>query len=493
MSAVPQSGGVPFGERGLTETVREATANAGRRVKTAAFDFTRAGSGEKVVAVLLGIYLAYAVARLPEVFPVLVVPRLPMVLLATFMLLLATMFSPQVWEGVWKASIPLKCVAILLGLAIITAPIGIWMGGSIAFIRNRYIIAVVIFVACLVFLRDRNSLRLAASVFVLAVASIAIYTLATYDPNPQLFNQYGVPLDPSEVSIDRLRPRVSLSLDSNDWGAIVATTVPLALWLSFGSFLRRLFWTAIAIVIFAGVVPTASRGSLLGLVAAGLVLVGVGATGWRRWMLTLIMIGAGFVFAAIATDGQLQRFFDFSGDDYNLQGEGRWYFWRQGIVWTIKRPTGYGIANYGTYFDWLNGYSRAAHSMWVQYGVELGVAGLCTIVYLCWYLVNRNRKLRRLALQHRKTTGDVFDGEAVLNGHMLAMLAGVLVTGSFLSNAYYPLTYMALGIAAAALLGSPFRDQLETSLRGGAAPPVVSAGPQPERTRGVTRLPRRPK
>jgi hypothetical protein len=101
--------------------------------------------------------------------------------------------------------------------------------------------------------------------------------------------------------------------------------------------------------------------------------------------------------------------------------------------------------------------------------------------------------LRRLALQHRKTTGDVFDGEAVLNGHMLAMLAGVLVTGSFLSNAYYPLTYMALGIAAAALLGSPFRDQLETSLRGGAAPPVVSAGPQPERTRGVTRLPRRPK
>lgn len=492
MSAVSQSGGVPFGDRGVTEVVREATAASGRRLKLAAFEFTRAGSGERVVALFLGIYLSYAVARLPEVFPVMMVPKLPMILLAAFMLLLATMFTPQAWERVWNTSRPLQCVAILLGLAIFTAPIGIWMGGSIAFIQNRYIIAVVIFLASLLFLRDRKSMRLATGVFVLAVASIAIYTLATYDPNPQLFNEYGVPLDPSEVSIERLRPRVSLSLDSNDWGAIVATTVPLALWLSFGSFWRRIFWTAIAIVIFAGVVPTASRGSLLGLIAVGVVLVSVGATGWRRWMLTVIMIGAGFVFAALATDGQQERFFSFGGDDYNLQGEGRWYFWRQGIVWTIKRPTGYGIANFGTYFDWLNGYSRAAHSMWVQYMVELGVAGLCTIIYLCWFLVNRNRRLRQLALSQRKTTGDIPDGEAVLHGHMLAMLAGLLVTGSFLSNAYYPLTYMALGIAGAALLGSPFREQLE-GVASGASTKAPSPEPVPGNTRGVTRLRRRAK
>jgi hypothetical protein len=34
----------------------------------------------------------------------------------------------------------------------------------------------------------------------------------------------------------------------------------------------------------------------------------------------------------------------------------------------------------------------------------------------------------------------------------------VLVTGSFLSNAYYPLMYMALGMAAATMLGSPLND-----------------------------------
>lgn len=487
-----QSGGVPFGEPSVADTVRDATAHAGRRPTAALFELTKAKSGEKVVAGLLGIYLAYAVARLPEVFPVLVVPKLPMVLLALFMLLLATMFTPQVWEQVWKASMPLKCVAVLFGLSIFTAPIGIWMGGSLAFVQNRYIIAVVIFLACLIFLRDRSSMRIAVSLFVLAVLSIAIYTLATYDPNPTLFDQYGNVVDPSEVSIDRLRPRVSLSLDSNDWGAVVATTVPLALWLSFGGFWRRIFWTAVAITIFAGVVPTASRGSLLGLVAAGLVLVGVGATGWRRWMLTLVMVGAGFVFAAIATDGQLQRFFDFSGDDYNLQGEGRWYFWRQGIVWTIKRPTGYGIANFGTYFDWLNGYSRAAHSMWVQYGVELGVAGLATIVYLCWYLTNRNRRLRKLALASRKAPGDIADRDAVLHGHMLAMLAGVLVTGSFLSNAYYPLTYMALGMAAAALLGSPLMSRLE-SPEADQPPPPSAAETARGTTRGVTRIRRRQK
>jgi O-antigen ligase len=174
-------------------------------------------------------------------------------------------------------------------------------------------------------------------------------------------------------------------------------------------------------------------------------------------MLGIILAG-GAVFSLIATDGQIGRFLDFGTDDYNVAGnEGRLYFWRQGMVWMIKRPWGYGIRNFGTYFGWLNGPDRAAHSMWVQYGMELGVAGLAAIVILCRFLIKRIRANRLQALAMSHTAGKLAMSEATLAGHVLAMLAATLVTGSFLSNAYYPLTYMALGLAAATTLGYPLR------------------------------------
>ena len=57
-------------------------------------------------------------------------------------------------------------------------------------------------------------------------------------------------------------------------------------------------------------------------------------------------------------------------------------------------------------------------------------------------------------MAQRDTVPGARDEEA-LAGHMLAMLTGLLVTGTFLSNAYYALTYMALGMGAAVLLGTP--------------------------------------
>jgi hypothetical protein len=383
--------------------------------------------------------------------------------------LLAVAVPADGWRRIWEASLPLKCVAFLFALSLVTAPLGIWMTGSIYFIRDRYIIAVVIFLACLVFLRDRDAFRSAVRMYVLCAVAVAIYSLVTYDASgTSLVDAMGNQLDPSEVNINRARINVGISLDSNDWGAVLVTTIPLAMWLSFGSFWRRVFWGSIALTLAAAVVPTASRGSLLGLVAASLVLVTVGATGWRRIIMVAVILCGGAIFSLVATDGQIGRFFDFGTDDYNVAGnEGRLYFWRQGFVWMIKRPWGYGIRNFGTYFGWLNGPDRAAHSMWVQYGMELGVAGLVAIVVLCRFLIKRIRANRLQALAMTHTSGKLAMSEATLGGHVLAMLAATLVTGSFLSNAYYPLTYMALGLAAAVVLGYPLPPRSEASSHSG--------------------------
>jgi len=474
------SPGIGAADQNVADLIKAVTQETSARRRLSGFSLTSATGTEKFIAPFLGLYLGWAVVRVPEVFTFLAIPKLPMILLLVFMVLLAVAVPPDGWKRIWDASLPLKCVVFLFGLALLTAPLGIWMTGSIYFIRDRYIIAVVVFLACLVFLRDRDAFRGAVRVYVLCAVAVAIYSLLTYDPNPSgLLDRWGNPVDASQVSIDRLRVRVGISLDSNDWGAVLATTIPLAMWLSFGSFWRRVFWGAAALTLAAALVPTASRGSLLGVIAGALVLVTVGATGWRRLLLLAVVAGGGFVFSLVATEGQLGRFFDFGTDDYNIAGnEGRLYFWRQGLVWMIKRPWGYGIRNFGTYFGWLNGPDRAAHSMWVQYGMELGVAGLTAIVLACWYLVTRNKWLRQVALTYRRAPGDAADREAVLAGHILAMLAGTLVTGSFLSNAYYPLTYMSLGLAAAVLLGSPVREQLEqwrSNSKGGTPPGEGSA------------------
>jgi hypothetical protein len=483
MSATSPQVGAPG--QNVADLVRAVSEAAPSRRRDSGFSLTTATGAEKFIAPFLGLYLGWAVVRVPEVFTFLAVPRLPMILLATFVVLLAVAVPADGWRRIWEASLPLKCVAFLFALSLVTAPLGIWMTGSIYFIRDRYIIAVVIFLACLVFLRDRDAFRGAVRMYVLCAVAVAIYSLVTYDANPtDLVDQWGNAVDASQVSIDRLRVRVGISLDSNDWGAVLATTIPLAMWLSFGSFWRRIFWGSAALTLAAAVVPTASRGSLLGVIAGALVLVTVGATGWRRLLLLAVVVGGGFVFSLIATEGQLGRFFDFGTDDYNIAGnEGRMYFWRQGMVWMIKRPWGYGIANYGTYFGWLNGPDRAAHSMWVQYGMELGVAALVAIILLCHFLIKANRANRQRALAMRQTAGKLATSEATLAGHVLAMLAATLVTGSFLSNAYYPLTYMALGLAAAALLGFPLGASTP-SPRGTTAPqPDPRSAPEGGRRR----------
>ncbi|HRP06990.1 MAG TPA: O-antigen ligase family protein [Gemmatimonadales bacterium] len=482
MSAVPH-GDQQFGS--IAETVRKAAAAPEPRRVTGGFSLTRESSTHLTIAALLGLYLGWAVARLPEVFPALAVPRLPMLLMLLFLLVLGVSLTFEHWKLVWQNSRPLNLVAALVVLSIITAPMGIWVMGSIDAVINRYSIAVVVFLACLVFFRDRRGLRAGATLYVMCVVVIAIYTFATYQPDAMLMDADGELISMAEAGLTTRRISVGISLDPNDWGAVLVTTIPIALWLSYGSFSRRMLWGAVALLLAAAIVPTASRGSLLGLVAVGLTLIMVGATGWRRFLLVAVVLAGGLVFSLIATEGQLSRFLDFGTDDYNLTNEGRIYFWRQGLVWMIKRPWGYGLNNYPTYFGWLNGPDRAAHSSWVQYGVELGVLGLVTFIALVVTLWRGNSANRRTAIALRSTFGRQADAEAVLSGHVMAMLAGTLLTGSFLSNAYYPLMYMALGIAAAAQLGFPFRET--------AAPPGHGLPQQrgPDATRGVVRR-RRP-
>jgi len=467
-------------ETDVVAAVRQAAEAAPKRPRSGGFSLLVGSPVEAIFAPLVGLYLGYAVVRLPEVFQEVAIPHLPMILMLTFLAILGFAIPASAWKVIWHRAKSLRIVSGLLGLAIITAPIGIWPSESLQFVREHYIVSVGIFITCLAMLRDRRNLRTAVSVYVLCTSAVCVDVLHTYDPNGVFYNDEGDPISPEVLEVrpelKRLRS-VGVSLDPNDFGAILATTFPLALWLSVGSFRRRVFWTGIAGLMVAAVVPTQSRGSELGFIAVAVVIVTLGSRGWRRWMSAALVVGCVGLFLMMASGiGAGGRFADFGASDYNVAGnEGRMFFWRQGIVWMLKRPWGYGIINYSTYFGMLNGAERAAHSSWVQYGVELGVAGLALFIMLCAGLVKGLRRLLKKATALRGQHPAAME-EGILAGHMLAVLAGVLVTGSFLSNAYYPMMYMALGMAGATLLGSPLADvQMAT--------PALPAAPGHPRSR----------
>ena len=454
-----------------TAQVKAAVAAAAkaepRQSGSKRFAFDQVSTREAAVAPILGIYLGFAVARLHERFPVLQVPYLLWGLMAIMLATLWGAVPAAGWKKAWTSQPQFKLVAVLGFLATITVPLGIWMSGSLDYLLNRFTIAAAVFVACLFLLRDRRALRRVIALYVAITTVVAATNLVGYfggDLSLTMLSaeEQATYQETGVVNTERLRQTFG-SLDPNDIAAVMATTLPLALWLSVGSFRRRMLWTPSALIMVVAVVPTASRGGLLGLAAAAIVLVLVGAKGGKRvFLVSTLAIGA-LAFMMLA-GSQLDRMGEFGGTDYNFtSSEGRIAIWKRGIVWMIRRPWGYGLNNFPIYFGWMNGPDRAAHNSLIQYGVELGVLGLAAYLWICTTLVKSLLAIRRNALR----AGAAGQEMLTLSGHVLAMLAACWTTGFFLSNAYYPMTYMAIGIGSAVVLGAT-----------GAAKPVA-ASPAP--------------
>ncbi len=439
-----------------TDQVKAAISAAGsgstRSSRGKIFSFDRVGPREAAVAPLLGIYLGFAVARLHERFPALQVPMLLWGMMAVMLFTLFLAVPSTGWRQAWRASPQLRMVGLLTALAVITVPLGIWITGAYHYFFERFTVAVAVYVACIFLLRDIKVFRRVMALFVLLTTVVAVRNLVGYFTH-DLTDTFMTAEDKAiyqttgEASAEAMRQTVG-SLDPNDIAAVMATTLPLALWLAVGNFRRRMLWTPCALALVVAIIPTASRGGLLGLAAALIVLVLAGAKGWRRVLLILTLVAGAAAFMALA-GSQMDRMDSLGSGDYNYTtSEGRIAIWKRGILWMIRRPWGYGLNNFPVYFSWLNGPERAAHNSLIQYGVELGVLGLAAYLFIGGTLVKSLLAMRRNAIRARPANNETI----ALTGHVLAMLAACWTTGFFLSNAYNPLTYMAIGIGSAVVL-----------------------------------------
>ena len=400
------------------------------------------GSGALVVtAALFGIYLAYAVLRLQEIYPDLDIPRLPMImsLIIVFVVLAST---PAIgWKTMWAMVPPVRWQVLIIVLSVITAPIGIRMGGSLHFVAERYSISLIVFFASIVLLRDRRAMAAALTVLLIAGAVVAAYSMS-----------------PTAQTIGRglnKRVEVGVTLDPNDLAQLFVVLVPLALFMAQRRGLLSVHWFVVAGMMVIAIIPTQSRGAIVGIGAVALVLLSFGTSRWRR-VINIVGVAAGAVGLMLAAKGpggaHLDDFSDYSG------GEGRIAIWKRGLVWMTWRPWGYGIDNFPLYFGWLNGPDRAAHNSFIQIGMELGVTGGIAFI-MVWFLLIRGLLQQRAHAIRVATRIPAAGREAMLTTMMLAAIAGTMVTGFFLAKAYDGITLFIQGLGCAVLLGYPFRNE----------------------------------
>lgn len=422
------------------------------RVHTPRFSLAEVAPWVRSIALLFGVFLCYAVFRIQELYPALNVKNLPLMMAVAVALGVAASMPMAGWRALWETVPSIRWQALLVVLAVATAPVGIWMSGSLWSFTFIYSISVIVFIATVVFLRDRRAMHRVLRMLLLTITAIALYTLG----------------DEARTLGKSDRVKLGVSLDPNDLAMLFVVMAPMALYMARRKGVRSFWWTAVSVLCIIAIIPTQSRGAILGLGAATIALVALGNSGWKRTFYLALAIAGAFGLFALASAMGADRLSDFS--DYS-GGESRTAIWKRGLVWMSWRPWGYGLDNFPIFFGWMNGRDRAAHNSFIEVGVELGVLGLLAFTML-WLHTGRDLLRQRshaLSLRGRVAGAEA---EAALATMVLATMAGAAGCGFFLSKAYAGITLFAQGLGIATLLGYPFREAAAQ-----AAPPADAAGP----------------
>lgn len=423
---------------------RAATDPPKRRVPGGGFAMTTVSPALRKLGVLYAIYLCYNVLRVQEVITVLAVPKLPMIMSLVLAVGLVLAVPATGWRLLWQNCSALRWQTMITVLAIVTVPLGIWMGNSVELLYPNYFIVVTLFVVGVVVLRDR---------FVL-VRTLQILTGAMTAITALVFLGVGAGTVGGEIE----RLAVGQSLDPNDYAWLLATFVPIALWLGVRRKATALFWFGAAAMMTLGIVPTQSRGGFLALLSSAVVLIFFGAQGWRRIFLFVSLGVLGVALLAYIDATGASRLTDFSGYE---GGTGRMDLWKQGVRWMFARPWGYGMGNYATYNTLMTRGGHAAHSAYVGIGVELGVLGGFGYLAMWWGALRGVFATRRDALA--SSPSPVAREEASMSGFVLAALVANAVGSAFLNTQYAGLTLFMLALGPAIVLGSPAAGMMQAS------------------------------
>ena len=247
--------------------------------------------------------------------------------------------------------------------------------------------------------------------------------------------------------------------DANDLATLIVTAMPLGLYFVIGQgrVLLRLLAAGGLIVLAVGLISSGSRGGFVAFLAvAAFVLVMMTTIPARSRIGGLVVILV--VLLGTASDKywtQMQTIVHYD-QDYNVTSEtGRVRIWKRGIGYMTDHPLlGVGMRNFpvaeGTISPLAGRRERgigvwwgAAHNTYVQVGAELGFPGLLLYLGVIGTAFWSLRRVSRRALRSHPQGGEISRPAQSL----MAALVGFAVGSFFLSLAYSDMLYMLIALA----------------------------------------------
>jgi len=300
----------------------------------------------------------------------------------------AVLLRPKLvrWANIRDAW-PAMAVVALLVVALVSAPMGLSMGGSLRYILDKYSKVLIFYFLMVAAIRNVRDLAVFVWTFVISIGIVIVLAFTVLD------------LKPTHDGLGRLDGG-ALMFDANDIGMLMLMCLPLALMLRYNS---GKLGKATATIVLLGIPPvlalTGSRGAMVGM-AATLPLIFVVM---KRISLTAraavgVVLLLGIAIAAPAGYWKQMGTILKPSEDYNTSDEyGRIGIAKRGVGYMLRYPiAGVGIANFsraegtispiaqqramaGLSVQWI-----APHNTYVQVGAELGVPGLLIWLSLLW-------------------------------------------------------------------------------------------------------------
>lgn len=413
-------------------------------------------SGTWIAASVL---IALIVVRLVEVYAPLGVVRPGLIgtLIAFGLVLMRT--RGTVWTSVFRDR-NTRLVLAYMGVVILTLPFSIWVGGSLAVVKQMPYFAALFLVIQACAPTRENLDRL---VFWAGVSSAAYAVLIALTGIRQLDAMAGG---------ERLA--TIGTYDSNDLALIFVTMAIMATGIGLRARgVRRLVAAGSVVVLTSVMLLTGSRGGMVALVAGALALL-LGQS-MRRGLILIVVLSiaapAAWKFGPETFRSRAATLLS-PGSDYNANDYfGRKQIWRRGIGYFLERPlTGLGAQNFTTREGASNAANQivgqwfTAHNTYVQVLAELGIFGFVAFVWL----VVRSLRLTRAAWRPPPT----HDPTRMHRPELFAGFVAWAVAAAFLSHAYHYLTFYMFAITT--LTGRVIAE--ERRLRLAFGPPAAVGG-----------------
>jgi len=259
------------------------------------------------------------------------------------------------------------------------------------------------------------------------------------------------------------RAHINDNFDPNDIAYVLDTLLPIVI--AYGvAHSKRRKWLAygLALTIVLVILLTGSRGGAIGLGVVVLALLAYPlnfcktgelhgfAPGGMLVKLALLAVLGAMVWGSLPADtkdrlatlGDLQH--DYNADPH--LNASRTVLWRRDIELAVQRPIGYGLGSAPAVVGRAGGWYRTAHNSFVQAFVELGVLGL--VLFVSIYVVTW-KELGKIVRRGLQKSADHETAKAALYARALRIgLAGNVVAGFFLSQAYSSCLFMIAAICA---------------------------------------------